>query len=223
MKKSVAIIGLSRFGLNLVESFSKLNIDVVAVDQNKEFVKKASEFVTNAFVIDSTDEEALKDAGIANVDNAVVAIGQNDRSNLTSSIITIIKLKQIGVEHITARADDEDYAKILKLVGATDVVSPLAIASERVANKIASGSVVDYFNIKDDYDVYEVKIDADFAPLKLVDLDSRTRFKINLLLIERDDHIILPNKETILMPNDDIFIFGKKKEVPKILNFFTKK
>ena len=59
MKKSIAVIGLGRFGLSLVESFSRLNVDIIAIDQNKESVK-SKRFVHNVYVVDSTDEEALK-------------------------------------------------------------------------------------------------------------------------------------------------------------------
>lgn len=222
MKKSVAVIGLSRFGLTLVESFSKLNVELIAIDQDKEQVKKASEFVDNAFIADATNETALKECGITNVDHVIVAIGQNERVNLTSSVIAIIKLKQLGIKEITARADDEDYVEVLKLVGATSVVMPLAIASERIANKIAAGNVVDYFNIKNEYDVYEVHISQAFEPLAITELDSRSRYKINILLIERDQRMLTPSKDTFLLPGDDIFIFGKKKDIPKITAVFNK-
>ncbi|HQA19913.1 MAG TPA: TrkA family potassium uptake protein [Bacilli bacterium] len=223
MKKSIAIIGLGRFGLKLVESLNRLNVDLIAIDQNKEAVKRASEIITNAYVADPTDEEALKAVGIANVDHVIVAIGQSERSNLASSIITIIKLKQLGVPKITARADDEDYAEVLKLVGATNTVSPLSIASERLANKIGFDNVIDYFNIKNDFDVYEIKINENFAPLPITQLDSRSIYGINILLIERDKEVIVPTKDTVLMPNDEIFIFGRKKDIPKIVTFFSKK
>lgn len=222
MKKIIGIIGLSRFGLNLVESFTKLNVEIIAIDSNKESVKKASEMISNAFVCDATDEEALKSSGISNVDHVIVAFGQNERNNLTASIITIIKLKELGVKHITARADEEDYANILKLVGATDVVSPLGIASERVANKIALGNVIDYFNIKNDFDVYEISVQEDFEPTPIIDLDLRGVYKINILLIEREGKMLLPDKDTILKPKDDVFIFGRKKDLPKVVNVFTK-
>jgi trk system potassium uptake protein TrkA len=222
MKKIIGIIGLSRFGLNLVESFTKLNVEIIAIDNNKESVKKASEIITNAFVCDATDEDALKNSGISNVDHVIVAFGQNERNNLTASIITIIKLKELGVKHITARADEEDYANILKLVGATDVVSPLGIASERVANKIALGNVIDYFNIKNDFDVYEISIQEDFQPTPIIDLDLRGVYKINILLIEREGKMLLPDKDTILRPKDDVFIFGRKKDLPKVINVFNK-
>jgi trk system potassium uptake protein TrkA len=222
MKKIIGIIGLSRFGLNLVESFTKLNVEIIAIDNNKESVKKASEIITNAFVCDATDEDALKNSGISNVDHVIVAFGQNERNNLTASIITIIKLKELGVKHITARADEEDYANILKLVGATDVVSPLGIASERVANKIALGNVIDYFNIKNDFDVYEISIQEDFEPTPIIDLDLRGVYKINILLIEREGKMLLPDKDTVLRPKDDVFIFGRKKDLPKVINVFNK-
>lgn len=223
MKKSIAIIGLSRFGLNLLESLSKLNVDLIAMDMNKEAVKKASELITNVYVADSTDEEALKSTGITSVDHVIVAIGQNDRNNLTASIITIIKLKQLGIKQITARADEEDFIQILKLVGATDVVSPLYIASERVAHKVVFDNVLDYFNIKNEFDVYEIKTRHDFIPLPITKLDSRSLYGINILLIERKGEVIIPTKDTILMPDDEIFIFGRKKDISKIINFFNKK
>jgi len=222
MKTNVAIIGLSRFGLNLVETLSKLNVDILALDVDKESVKKATDFTPNAFVIDSTDLDALKSAGVSNVEHAVVAIGQNDQTNLAASVLTITKLKELGVKKITARADDDDYAKILKLVGADVTVSPLYIASERIANKIASKNVIDYFNIVNDYDVFEVEISEDFIPLPIIDLDTRTKYKVNILLINRNGISLVPNKDTILKPNDHIFIFGEKKFVSKITSIFNK-
>ena len=222
MKTNVAIIGLSRFGLNLVETLSKLNVDILALDVDKESVKKATDFTPNAFVIDSTDLDALKSAGVSNVEHAVVAIGQNDQTNLAASVLTITKLKELGVKKITARADDDDYAKILKLVGADVTVSPLYIASERIANKIASKNVIDYFNIVNDYAVFEVEISEDFIPLPIIDLDTRTKYKVNILLINRNGISLVPNKDTILKPNDHIFIFGEKKFVSKITSIFNK-
>lgn len=220
MKKTIAIIGLSRFGLSLIESFSKLNVELVAIDTEEEQVKKAGEFIENAFVGDTTNLDALREAGIANVDHAIVAIGQNDRQNLTTSIISIIKLKELGIKEITARADEEDYAEVLRLVGATNVVMPLHIATDRVANKLASSNVLDYFNVHQDYDMFELQVGAHFKPLPIVELNLRNKYHTNILLIERDGTIITPTKDITIMPNDIIFVFGKKKDVAKVITIF---
>lgn len=221
MRKSIAVIGLSRFGSDLLEAFNKLDVDLIGIDSDFEAVKKASEITHNVMVADSTSLESLKEAGISNVDHAIVAIGQNEKANLTNSIVTIIRLKELGIKKITARADEDDYAQVLKLVGATDIVMPLAIASERVANRIAALNLVDYFNIKGDYTVFEVKVSDKFPPTKLVDLSLRDQYEANILLIERENSFSMPNKDSELLPGDEIFIFSKKKDIAKISSFFT--
>lgn len=221
MKKSIAVIGLSRFGLNLVQDFSKLNVDIIALDYNKENVLKASEFVQNVVVADSTNLEALREAGIGNVDHVVVAIGQNEQANLATSIITIIKLKQLGITEITARADDQDSAEALKLVGATNIVLPLNIASERIAYKIASLDLVDYFNIKGDFSVAEIKVLDSFKPTLITELNIRNNYNLNILLIEQNGKMLVPNKDTTINPGDEVFVFGKRKDLPKISQIFS--
>ncbi|MDY0214395.1 MAG: TrkA family potassium uptake protein [Bacilli bacterium] len=221
MKKSIAIIGLSRFGLSLVEAFSTLDVDLVAIDVDEEAVKKAGELISNAFIGDSTDLDSLRAAGIANVDHAIVAIGQNEFENLSTSIISVIKLKELGVKEITARADDDDYGEVLTLVGANHIVHPLSIAAERIANKLALGNVLDYFHVRQNYDIYEVKIAESFKPLPLVELNSRSRFHINILLIERDKKIYVPTRDTVLQPGDEIFIFGRKQDITRVLGIFS--
>lgn len=220
MRKSVAIIGLSRFGLSLVKDFIELNVDLLVIDHNKENVSKASEFVQNAVIADSTNLEALREAGVASVDHVVVAIGQNEQANLATSIITIMKLKQLGITNITARADDQDSALALKLVGASNIVLPLNIASERIAYKIANINIVDYFNIKGDYSVAEIKVSQNFKPTLITELNLRGDFRLNILLIDKNGQMIIPTRETIIEPDDDIFIFGERKDIPKIMNIF---
>lgn len=223
MRKNIAVIGLSRFGLKLVEEFNKLNVDLIALDRDKEAVKKAVDITPNAFVVNSTDEEALKEVGISNVDVVIVAIGQNDINNLTTSILTITKLKNLGVKKIIARADNEDFADILTSVGATEIIFPLQIASEKIANKIAANNIVDYFNIIENYDVFEIELKENFEPLKITDLDSRNKYNLNILLIKRNNEIIIPTKNTVLTANDHVFVFGDKKHITKITNIINRK
>ena len=47
------------FWLGLSTKLNKLNVDIIAIDINGANVK-AGEFVENAFICDSTDEDALR-------------------------------------------------------------------------------------------------------------------------------------------------------------------
>lgn len=220
MRKTIAVIGMGRFGLSLVESFSVNNVDIIAVDHKKDRVEKASPYTDYLIVCDSTSEDALKEAGIHNADHVIVAMGQNEDFNISTSIVTVIKLKKIGVKKITVRLDDDTFLETMNLIGADDIIFPLKIASDKLANRVSSKSVIDYFKMTDNFDAYEIALDDDFEDLPLIELNSRSKFYINILIIKRNNEILIPNKETVLKANDHLFIFGKKSDINKIIKFF---
>lgn len=220
MKKTIAVIGMGRFGLSLVESFSKNNVDIIALDHIKERVEKAAIYTEYLVVCDSTNEEALKEAGVHSADHVIVAMGQDEKFNISTSIVTVIKLKKLGIKKITVRLDDDNFRETMLLIGADEVVFPLKIASDKLANRLSSQSVIDYFHMTKDFDAYEIALKNDFTELPLLEVNSRKKYDINILLIKREDAVIIPNKDTILLPNDHLFIFGRKKDINKIIHFF---
>lgn len=209
MKKSFAILGLGRFGVKLVEELYHHNADIIAVDNNPDNVGKVAEFVNNAFVCDTTDEQALKELGINNVDHAIVSIG----SNLQSTILTTIILKEFGIKKITVRVDDDYYINVIKKLGATDIVSPQKIAGTRVANRVITDTFLDYYEIISDFSVVEISITEDVKERTLAEMDPRNKYGVNLLLIKRNGKTFSPTAEDVIKNNDSIFVFGS---LPKI-------
>jgi trk system potassium uptake protein TrkA len=209
MKKSFAILGLGRFGLQLVEELSHSKADVIALDSNEENVTRAGEMIDNAFVCDITNEAALKELGVNNVDHAIIAIG----SNLHASILTTVILKEFGIKKITVRVDDEYYVNVLKKLGATDVVSPQKLAGIRVANKVISDTFTDYYEISSDYCIVEITIKKDIKEMSINDLNPRNEFDVNLLLIKRNNTVISPKADDIIKPDDNIIVFGTRAKI----------
>ena len=76
-KKSFAVIGLGQFGISVVEELVGNGMDVIAIDTDEEAVKKISALLPTVAVANATDEEALKDLGIKDVDAAIVAFGSH--------------------------------------------------------------------------------------------------------------------------------------------------
>lgn len=220
MKKTVAVIGLGRFGLSLIESFVKNGVNVLALDNEEERLKRAATFTDSLIVCDSTDEKSLKEAGIKDVDHVIIAFGQAERDSIATTIVTTIKLKQLGIENITVRIDDESFESTIRLIGAKDVVYPLKIASEKLANRISSDSVIDYFNLTDKFDAYEIELKPNFKETPIINLNTRTAYFINILVIDRSGKYLLPDKDSVLLPKDKLIIFGRKKDINQIIRFF---
>jgi trk system potassium uptake protein TrkA len=222
MKVSIAVIGLGRFGLDLVESLSNKDIEVLAIDINEQAVEKALTWTPHAFIADSTDEEALREVGITNVNKVVIAAGQSDRLTFANTIMTIIKVKSLGIKDIIVRIDDDSYRETMMLVGASQVISPLKIASDTMSTKITSDNIIDYFNISEEFCAYEIELPATFEDLPIIDLQSVSKYKMNILVIYRNNKPIIPTHKEVLIGQDRIYLFGRRSEMEKIANFFKR-
>lgn len=114
----VIVVGLGKFGRALVETLVQEGADVLAIDRDMEVVQQASDFLPAVIQADATDAEALASAGVKGASAAVVAIGSDFRAAAFATSI----LRELGVERITARVNSEREARILRLVGATEIV-----------------------------------------------------------------------------------------------------
>lgn len=209
-KKSYAVIGLGRFGLSLVEELSKYTNNIIAIDKDESSVKVAGEFINQCFISDSTDEKQLREVGIDNVSHAIICFG----SNFEGTILTLVSLKNIGVEKITVRCDNDSYLPILSRLGATDIVSPQKIAGIRLANRIVS-NLSDYFNLTGDFCIVEVTIPHTMKKISILELDSRNRFGVNIILIKREKDSFAPKATDYVKPGDHLFVFGLKYQIQK--------
>ncbi|NLI94835.1 MAG: TrkA family potassium uptake protein [Erysipelotrichaceae bacterium] len=217
MKKSFAVLGLGRFGTELAKELTALGAEVISIDTDEENVHKVADYVDNCYICDMTNEVGLRELGVQNVEHAIVAIG----SNLQSSIISTIILKEFNIPKITVRVDDDYFVPVLKKLGATDVVSPQKLAGINLANKIVSDTFLDYYNLAEDYVIVKMLVNEQFIPQSLIDMKIRNRFDINLLLIERNSSLFLPKGTDEIQPNDILFVFGEKKKVSKFDEFIN--
>ena len=131
--KVFAVFGLGAFGLEVCRVLAEKGSTVIAIDNKVGQIEKIKNLVTQAVLIDSTDEESLRAAPIEDVDTAIVGIGEN----IESSILTTAILKKVGVPHIIARAISEIHAQVLRQVGASDVIN-IEIEERRVGKECRS-------------------------------------------------------------------------------------
>ena len=64
MKKEFVVIGLGRFGGNIVRELVELGADVMAIDISIERVDEYAQIATQVVAGDTTDESVLKSLGI---------------------------------------------------------------------------------------------------------------------------------------------------------------
>ncbi|RST75342.1 TrkA family potassium uptake protein [Siminovitchia acidinfaciens] len=216
VKKEFAVIGLGRFGGSIVRSLTEQGMEVMAIDINEDRVNEFASIATQAVIADTTDENVLKSLGIRNFDHVIVAIGDN----IQSSILTTIIMKELGVEHITVKAQNDYHEKVLRKIGADHVVHPERDMGRRIAHYIVSTNVLDYLELSEEYSIVEVMVNDILAGHTLVELDIRAKYGLNIVAIKRGKEIIVsPLANAPLELNDILIIIGADTDI----NRFEKK
>ncbi|MFA6137316.1 MAG: TrkA family potassium uptake protein [Sulfurimonas sp.] len=128
------VIGLGKFGFHVAQGLAQQGETVIAIDNDEEKIRNISEFVQDAIMLDSTDAKALREAGIADAEVAIVSIGEH----LESSILTIMALKEVGIETIMAKAITQVHGQILSKLGAAKVIYPEMESAKKLVKKIVA-------------------------------------------------------------------------------------
>ncbi|WP_449621402.1 potassium channel family protein [Robertmurraya sp. Marseille-Q9965] len=216
MKKEYAVIGLGRFGGSIVRELADQGLEVMAIDFKEERVNEFSMIASHAVMGDTTDESVLKGIGIRNFDHVIVAIGDD----IQASILTTLILKELGVKHITVKAQNDYHEKVLLKIGADTVVHPERDMGKRIAHKLVSNSVLDYLELSDEHSIVEIAAGGGVVGHSIIDLDIRAKYGINIVAIKRGSDInVSPQASEIIQENDVLIVIGADSDI----NRFEKK
>lgn len=214
MRKEFVVVGLGRFGGSIVKELIRLGADVLAIDNSPERVDEYAKIATQAVIADTTDEEVIKSLGIRNFEHVIIAIGEN----IQASILTTLILKDMGVEQITVKAQNDYHARVLKKIGADHVVHPERDMGIRIANNMMSNNVLDYLELSDEHSIMEIKANEQIAGFSLIDLDIRAKYGINIVGIKRGDSIIIsPAADDKILLGDILLVIGADIDINRFL------
>ncbi|MFH1212955.1 MAG: TrkA family potassium uptake protein [Candidatus Neomarinimicrobiota bacterium] len=211
-KKVFGVFGLGIFGMEVCRTLAAKGLEVIAIDKDSVAIEKAKNIVSQAILIDSTDEDALRNAPIDDIDVAIVGVGEN----IEVSILTTALLRKLGVTHIIARAGSDIHAQVLTQIGANEVINIELEEGARVANRLISPDIKDKIYVGKNQVIAEVTAPRSFIGKSIVQLDLRKRYNINIISIKRIrtdiDDSGLPSEEEIMnFPSPDLTL--KKDDV----------
>ncbi|QQD83473.1 Ktr system potassium transporter KtrC [Bacillus siamensis] len=202
MRKEFAVIGLGRFGGSICKALSEEGLEVMAMDIDEDKVNEYAKIASHAVIGDSTDESVLKNLGLRNFDHVIVAIGEN----IQASILTTLILKELGVNTITVKAQNDYHEKVLAKIGADHIVHPERDMAKRIAHNIVSNNVLDYLELSDEHSIVEIVANSRLAGNTLLDLDIRAKYGINSVAIKREKEVIVSPLATEMIQKEDILI-----------------
>ncbi|NLB20963.1 MAG: TrkA family potassium uptake protein [Clostridium sp.] len=211
--KQFIVIGLGRFGQSVAKTLFQMGYDVLAVDEDEDAVQEIADSVTHAVQMDATDEYALRTLGIRNFDIAVVSIG----TNIQSSIMGTLNLKEAGIKKVVAKATNDMHAKLLNKIGADRVVLPEMDMGVRVAHNLVSANILDVIELSPDYSIVEITAPNQWFNQEIKDIDARAKYGINIMAIKSEDNInVSPRASDMIRDGDVLVVIGSIEDLSKI-------
>lgn len=182
MTKSIAVLGLGRYGMSFAKSMYAMGADVLAVDQDEDKIRDFAGSCTAAVSADISNEEEVLALGLKNMDIVVTAMSRN----LGASIIAVSVAKDLGVPLVVAKSSSDRMSSILKKVGADKVIVPEDEGGMRSARILSSDLLLDYFKVDGNLSLAEIKPQNAWLGKNLIDLDLRRKYKMNVVAMKKE-------------------------------------
>jgi trk system potassium uptake protein TrkA len=175
------VIGLGRFGSAMSRTLVELGQDVIGIDANDEHVQQLADSLPAVLQLNATDERALRNAGIQDVDVAVISIGEN----IEASLLVVMLVKELGIPRIIAKAVSPLHGRILEKLGVDRVIFPEREMAMRVAHSLVVPNVLDYIELSRDFSIIELPAPAEFVGKTLRELQLRPKYGLTLIAVKR--------------------------------------
>jgi len=213
--KRFAVIGMGEFGFYVAKTLFEQGHEVIAIDINRNQVQAVSNYCTEAIVMDATETQSLKALGLEEMDAVVVSIG----THISSSIMICLHLQEFGVKKILAKALGEDHKKILKKVGATEIINPEMAMAIRVAKGLSTPNILDFIPLAEGFDLLQVDPPREFIGKTLKELDLRAKHGVHIIAIKElvpENFILVPPADFVIKDSDLLIMVGKDEDVKRV-------
>lgn len=219
------VIGLGKFGMSVVKTLEELGKVCLAVDKNEERVQIAANIASEVLILDSTNRNALEDAGIHKIKNIIIAVG----SDLAASVVTAVQLLNLQKEHndgtelnIVAKAVDSTHQLLLQAIGINNIILPEIEAGRRAAYRAIWKLGLDLTTVDEKHSIVNVTVkNIRLTNKKLETLKIPNTYNINLIAIKRDNKVIIPRGDEKLFLNDEILFIGNNENIGRVYNDFN--
>lgn len=208
--KTIAVIGLGRFGSTIAKMLASMNHEVLGVDINPEVVQKIAPYVTHAIVADTTDEDAIKALALSQFDMVIVAIGSNVQANLMTSML----LKEMHMDYVVAKAENSLQGKMLKKMGIDQIIYPEYDMAQRLVQSLTRDHVMDYLQLSQNISLIEIDMPRFMVGSTLKGSNLREQYNLNAVGIRRGKELqVPPDPTSILLEEDKLLVIGNNENL----------
>ncbi|HBG17800.1 MAG TPA: potassium transporter TrkA [Desulfobulbaceae bacterium] len=213
--KKFAVIGLGKFGFHAAKALFEDGNEVIAIDTDRNKVQAIDPFATEAIILNAMDKESLRSLGLEEMDAVIVSTGTSS----SISIMICLYLNELGVKRILAKALDPDHEKVLRRVGATDIIHPERDMALRISRSLSRPNMLDFIPLSAEFDLIQIEPPKEFVGVSLKDLNLRAKYEVHIIAIKKhypEDFVLVPQASYVIQATDTLIILGKSEDINRI-------
>ncbi len=219
----IIIIGAGKTGKHVIESAVMDDQDVYVIEKNKEVADWiASHYDCVVINADATYVEVLKEAKAEKAD-AIVVTTNDDAINA----LVILLAKQLGIKRLVSSVNNEDHLHVFEQMGIDTVESPYTLNGRYLYRAVLGPNVKEFLDLGDGFEVLEMIVHQNSVIanklIKELNKDRTLPKDSRIILLKRNNQIIIPEGETRIFVKDIVVVLSKKERVSDLSVLFGQK
>ncbi|MFT6997227.1 MAG: voltage-gated potassium channel [Cryomorphaceae bacterium] len=222
LKGHVVLCGAGSNGIEALENLLAHNQEVVVIEKQENIANELHDKGLLHILGDATEEAILLNAGIKKASALVTALPKD-----TDNVFVVLSARELNKDmRIVSRCTIDSSESKLKIAGANIVIMPDKVGGARMAGFIINHNVtrfIDTVSLRDGGDAYltEYKVSelpSTDAPKTIGGILEalKTNCKVVGTMSSDFDYIMNPPDSFAVMPESQVFFFGKPEEIKAI-------
>lgn len=216
----VVIVGGGNIGLFVATELEARHARSKAkiVEHSRERAIEIADKLTRTIILhgNALDEDILREADIEGVET-MVALTNDDQVNILSAVMA----KRLGCQRVLTLINNRGYSSILHSLGIDAFINPRAVTVSKILQHVRRGRIRGVHSIRDgEGEVLEAEA-LETSPLigqPLRDLNLPDGVRIGG--IYRNNEVLVPRGDTLILANDRIVIFALADKVSEVEHMF---
>ncbi|MBU7014096.1 MAG: TrkA family potassium uptake protein [Theionarchaea archaeon] len=213
--KQFVVIGLGSFGVNLAIALTEEGHEVLVIDADRKKVEAIKDKVTHAVIGDATDKQIMSEIITPDTDTVIVGVNEG----MEASTLATLYLKDVGVKEVIVKAISDEHVKILKAVGATEIIYPEKDVALRLAERLSTPNLIEHLPLTPEYSIVELTPPEAFLGKTLRGLDLRKEYGIVVIAVKdmlTNTFHLIPGGDFEIRPDTALIIIGKKSDIERL-------
>jgi trk system potassium uptake protein TrkA len=215
-----AVIGIGRFGGAVCRALLQSGAEVLALDRDARPLEELRHNSPEAEcrVVDCTDEEALRAAGVFEVDTVVVAVSEPLEVSITATLI-IKEAAESRVRQLIARASSDLHETMLLRIGADRVVFPSRMQGSRLGQELVRPNLLERLRLDERHSIEEIRVPAAFVGRSLAQIQLRREHGVTVLAAGPAGRLtVSPLASYVLSEGELLVVMGSAEALDKLTN-----